>query len=107
MDDTSIRSVPAIRYRLQLDESIYCDLLAQLKGSEAEARKLPGPQGKKVADGIAKAIGLLCLTEFRKECREIRRPVPTDHPSIMFPLVRVTGNRLTVTLADDDPDVPA
>lgn len=100
MDDTSIRSVPAMRYRLQLDESIYCDLLAQLKATEAEARKL-GPQGKKVADGITKGIGLLCCTEFRKECRDIRRPIPTDHPSpIPFIRPRVDGNRLTVELVD-------
>jgi hypothetical protein len=87
---------------LQIDENVYCDILNQLKAAEERARKIHTPQGREVADDISKAVGLLCLTEFRKTCLEtVKPPVPADHPSpVMFIRPRVEGNRLTVELAE-------
>lgn len=102
MDHIDIRSVSAMRYKLSLDESIYCDLLEQLKAAEAKAREIHTKQGKEVADAISKAIGLACLTEFRKTCKEVKQPTPPHRPTsvLPFPCVRVEGSRLTVELAE-------
>jgi len=85
----SIRQIGEAQPRVPLiiDRQVWADIVAQLHALECRAQDLHSRQGREIADGVEKAVGLLAMAEDPAGSLELQARQTAE--ASIIPMVRV------------------